>query len=997
MVGDQMADSQASKTPGLSAAAPGEEPLHAPWNGGTGAPGFSPPAVSWEEQKTVISRQPPPVASPPTRRMSAAEQVAQQLVGQRLSHFVLEEFIGGGGMGAVFRATDTALGRTVAIKVVSGASHDEEALRRFKNEAQSAARLDHPNIARVYYVGADKGWDFIVFEYVQGVNLRDLVAQRGPLPIDEAISYAVQVAAALEHAFQRDVVHRDIKPSNVLVTADGVVKLVDMGLARLQMDTTDELTASGVTLGTFDYISPEQARDPRQADVRSDLYSLGCTLFFMLTGRPPFPVGTVLQKLLSHSSVPPPDPRQFRDDVPAELAAVVLKLLAKSPADRYQTPSELVAELVLLAEQLGIAFIGFRPAVVVAPASPTPQWRQTLPWVAAVVGIVVVAWLLELLSGPESIAIGPPRLPVANDASSSVAPPKALQTGSPPLDSLSTGEMPVPVTPPTSTSDGSANASASPSGTDRGSLGASISSATADASSPPMQPSEPVSPTPASSPASATAAPTSESPMRFPSDKTEGTPAPALSQSPTAAPSSSPTSGPESGNATGPMVASTNTAPATAQVVTGPSVDSNVPPVPRIRRIIVSPVSVEVPADALLVSSLMSAFDKVAHLENVDRIELWHDGPMEVRSQVINIPERLEVHAGAGFRPVIWFRPQIGIFGSETRFLTMRGGNFLWNGIDIVALPPADVSTDLALFALDDIDSFQLQDVTISVLDAAAQPEKVRVLELLPSRMAPSAEMRMPLAATMRLPPRFHLERVAVRGAVTMLYVSAAQPLELLWQQGLLITPGRLIQIGGTSDAYNWDAEWQIRLEHITAAVEKGLAAVVVDTEGSRPLDGSLELYDCVLMTSHDVPLIDFRGVASFDQAEKALRFRGDRNFYPTRMSAMMGMNRAMRRIRWRILTRDGLVREYGFDDKDAEWYEEKSAKESVLWKELPPAFADVPAHRQTRAQYEMDTSARNPARAAGFDPALLREFPATPAPVPLDVPAPMAPMPLNR
>ncbi|MCA9269728.1 MAG: serine/threonine protein kinase, partial [Planctomycetales bacterium] len=140
------------------------------------------------------------------------------LVGKRLGHFLLEEFVGGGGMGAVFRGRDQLLGRTVAIKVLSrDQGADPETLRRFKNEAQNAARLDHENIARVFFVGEDEGWNFIVFEYIDGTNIRELVERRGPLPVELAIDFTVQIAEALAHAAQRDVVHRDIKPSNILV------------------------------------------------------------------------------------------------------------------------------------------------------------------------------------------------------------------------------------------------------------------------------------------------------------------------------------------------------------------------------------------------------------------------------------------------------------------------------------------------------------------------------------------------------------------------------------------------------------------------------------------------------------------------------------------------------------------------------------------------------------------------------------------------------------
>ncbi|MDP6466997.1 MAG: serine/threonine-protein kinase, partial [Pirellulaceae bacterium] len=279
-------------------------------------------AILPSDERTVISKR-RPLPSPEMLRPVKPNEIGASLAGEQLGHFELEEFIGGGGMGAVFRAVDNTLGRTVAVKVVSNESTDEETLRRFRNEAQSAARLDHSNIARVYYVGEDQGWNYIVFEYIEGVNIRDLVEHKGPLLPEEAVSYMLQVAEALDHASERDVVHRDIKPSNVLVMPDGRAKLVDMGLARLHhVDSpANDLTATGVTLGTFDYISPEQARDPRCADVRSDLYSLGCTLYYMLTGMPPFPEGTVLQKLLSHSSDPPPDPRELRPEIPDEIAA----------------------------------------------------------------------------------------------------------------------------------------------------------------------------------------------------------------------------------------------------------------------------------------------------------------------------------------------------------------------------------------------------------------------------------------------------------------------------------------------------------------------------------------------------------------------------------------------------------------------------------------------------------------------------------------------------
>ena len=338
--------------------------------------------------------------------MPTSGDLGKILEGERLGHFHLEKFIGGGGMGAVFRGTDEMLGRTVAIKVLSpqqGA--DDETTRRFRHEAQSTARLDHDHIARVYYVGVDRGWHYIVLEYVEGENLRDLVAFNGPLPFADVISYTLQISEALGHASGRDVVHRDIKPSNVLITTTNQAKLVDMGLARLhQVDNPeDDLTASGVTLGTFDYISPEQARDPRVADVRSDLYSLGCTVYFMLTGRPPFPQGTVLQKLLQHQGDTPPDPRRFRPDVPEDICRVTAKLLAKNPAHRYQQPQELIHELVAVSHQLDLPVIS--PTVEEwspAPAQPNVRLSRHLPWLIPVAILLAVVSFTYLRDGLQS-------------------------------------------------------------------------------------------------------------------------------------------------------------------------------------------------------------------------------------------------------------------------------------------------------------------------------------------------------------------------------------------------------------------------------------------------------------------------------------------------------------------------------------------------------------------------------------------------------------------
>jgi serine/threonine protein kinase len=332
----------------------------------------------------------------PSAARSATAEIGRLLEGKMLGPYRLDEFVGGGGMGAVFRALDTTLDRTVAVKVLARReSDDEETLRRFRNEAQSAARLDHENIGRVHAVGSEGDWHYIVFEFIEGTNLRDLVREHGPFDPGRTIDVAIQVADALEHASQREIVHRDIKPSNIVITPAGRARIVDMGLARLHHVAGDaDLTVSGMTLGTFDYISPEQARDPRAADVRSDLYSLGCTMFFMLVGRAPFAEGTMVQKLLQHQQAEPPAIDEFRQDVPRRLAAIIGRLMEKDPLDRYQRPAALIADLAACAEAEGLS-LSLPRSPAFAPADDQPD-RSRIAWLVPVVllaALVAALWM----------------------------------------------------------------------------------------------------------------------------------------------------------------------------------------------------------------------------------------------------------------------------------------------------------------------------------------------------------------------------------------------------------------------------------------------------------------------------------------------------------------------------------------------------------------------------------------------------------------------------
>ncbi len=378
-------------------------------------------------QAVPSSPEPPTVVRPSSstaRRLQAVAHTgpaatALPLPGVLIGTFLLEEAIGAGGMGAVFRAHDAQLDRHVALKLLPlDQTGDPEVVQRFYQEGRSAARLDHENIARVFSIGQDGPNHYIVFEYIEGITVRRRVDENGPLPVSEAVDITLQIAQSLVHAASRGVVHRDIKPSNIILTPQGRAKLVDMGLARrFERDADHGLTQSGMTLGTFDYISPEQARDPRDVDVRSDLYSLGCTLFQMLTGRPPFPGGTVLQKLLQHQEEPPPEIRGLNPAVPAELARIITKLMAKDRDRRYQSPEQLVRDLLAIAGQLGLSVTPAEQHAGMA-AGHLVTWERHLVWFfPALAFLVVVAGLVwwgrepntPLPSEPGIGPIRPPR------------------------------------------------------------------------------------------------------------------------------------------------------------------------------------------------------------------------------------------------------------------------------------------------------------------------------------------------------------------------------------------------------------------------------------------------------------------------------------------------------------------------------------------------------------------------------------------------------------
>ena len=306
---------------------------------------------------------------PPDRKPKDGEALARELVkankltkyqaqvvyqgktkGLAFGEYRVLDKLGQGGMGVVLKAQHQRMDRIVAVKTIAGtALRSPDAAKRFYREVKAAAKLNHPNIVQAYDASEHEGIHYLVMEYVEGKDLAALVKEKGPLRIDQAVDYIIQAARGLQYAHKQGIVHRDIKPANLLLDKEGTVKILDMGLARIAgfagEEDQDRLTASGQVMGTCDYMAPEQAVDTHHADARSDIYSLGCTIYRLLTGEVLYKKETLVQVLLSHQQAPIPSLCKARTDVSPQLDAVYQKMVAKRAEERYQTMTEAITAL----------------------------------------------------------------------------------------------------------------------------------------------------------------------------------------------------------------------------------------------------------------------------------------------------------------------------------------------------------------------------------------------------------------------------------------------------------------------------------------------------------------------------------------------------------------------------------------------------------------------------------------------------------------------------
>ena len=333
---------------------------------------------------------------------------------------VLEE-IGRGAMGAVFKARQVSVDRIVALKVLPPRlAKDEKFIGRFLREARAAAHLNHPNIVQAIDAGHAKPYYYFAMEFVDGPSADALLQSEGPLRERRALEIARDVARALDHAHQADIVHRDVKPDNILIAADGTAKLADLGLARETVDLDSRLTQAGTAVGTPDYISPEQARGEDELDGRTDVYSLGATLYHLVTGSPPYTGKSAVDIMYKHLHDPPPDPRAVNPQVSAGMAAIVSKAMAKRRQQRYANAEALLNDLerLLAMKRTTVASVGPRITGRIVSQrtvdTPIPRHRRRksrtglyVGIAAAVVALVVLGILLVPKGEKEPEAKGP--------------------------------------------------------------------------------------------------------------------------------------------------------------------------------------------------------------------------------------------------------------------------------------------------------------------------------------------------------------------------------------------------------------------------------------------------------------------------------------------------------------------------------------------------------------------------------------------------------------
>lgn len=358
---------------------------------------------------------------------TATDPNARPSFPSRLGAYEVQEVIGQGGMGVVCRAWHGRLKRLAAVKFLRPDRISASRLARFLREMEAVGRFDHPNIVRALDADEAGGYHYLVMEYLSGASLAQVIAD-GPVPVEAACELVRQAAVGMQFAHEQGLVHRDLKPSNLFLTPDGTVKVLDFGLALLREEVVpdERLTSSGEVMGTADFMAPEQGAGGTEVDIRADIYSLGCTLFALLTGQPPYAGPnhrSMYQKVQAHNHASVPSARDRRPDVPAALDAVLVRMLAKSPGNRFATPAQVADALAPFSRREGLADLlrnsrggtdSISSAVTIKAPAPPPRRRWVMTAVAGLAVVAAVALLVWSANrGGESGGPGPnpPRLP----------------------------------------------------------------------------------------------------------------------------------------------------------------------------------------------------------------------------------------------------------------------------------------------------------------------------------------------------------------------------------------------------------------------------------------------------------------------------------------------------------------------------------------------------------------------------------------------------------
>lgn len=829
--------------------------------------------------------------------------------GERLDHFELQEYIDVGGMGTVFRAWDTKLQRQVAVKVLPQEyAKNRESVQRFLQEARAAAQLNHENISRVYFAGQSCDMAYIVFEYVEGLDARRLLQQRGAFTPAEVVNYGIQIASALKHACARDVVHRDIKPSNIVITSDGRAKLVDMGLAR-NFDTRSGLTVSGVTLGTFDYLSPEQAEDPRMADVRSDIYSLGCTLFHMITGQPPFPDGNALQKMLLHRQETPPDPRKFDHGIPVRLSYIIQKMMNKKPNERYQSADLLLQELTFLAGELGLKSTTPDGLIWVAPGSvPVSTWQRHAIWILPVTILMLAALLVELVSQSTEISLDDDRLLSLQQA-------EVLPAVDDQNDVNKGVSVPLPEQQePSLTKDEVDNI---PRVTNF--LSSGLQPTMSDESGF-------VGPGENGLPSGVTAPPAFDVFV----DSEEFNPV-----------------GDENSLSVEPLTVDINElssetrepADLTTELQNGLVQDderSSVPAPEVSGVLVVDPLGTE--------NAYLTLRDAVrdAIKRSITEIEIRSNGRLREGPIQISGLRRLIIRAGEGFRPTLVFDPERTSAEVQQQFITVREGTLDLINLDLeLDVPEGGQAGDWKLLSFQSAEGMTLQGCTLTLSNRFSQ--RASLISAVWPRVAGIPDVANRDNDSSDRTVILEFRGCFFRGGADVLYLSQPPEIRVELRDNNVVAVANRLMVVETQQGS--ESMVSLEMSHLTARVDNGL--LLVDSRGTSVPDIDIVSDDNIFLTSPQASLVTHRGEATVSAFRTSLQWKGHRNFYERTVDFWVIESTAPS-----LMMSDDSYEKYNFEDWAVIWenhvtepqidrvrWATKVAESVPLWKMNPEDF----------------------------------------------------------